>query len=165
MQIELSRRHLPVSASVIAAVMGPIAATASPGRDPVFVTIETHRQAMRNSAAANAAAEALAGSDGEGEDSPECIAANTRRYEAWEAEDAALIEFLTTEPTTIAGILAALDHASSPQNPDERRIERFAAPVLFAATCTQDMELVAAGAKFPAMIAASLRKLQVEVHS
>jgi hypothetical protein len=112
---------------------------------------------MRNSAAANEAAEALAGCDGE--DSSECIAANTRRYEAWEAEDTALFAFLTTEPTTIAGVLAALDHASSPQYPDEKLIEKFPAPVLFAATCTQDAEMVGAGAKFPAMIAAALRKL------
>jgi hypothetical protein len=116
-QIELSRRRLLASAPVVAAVIAPIATTAAPGQDPVFGLIETHLQAMRRSAAANDAAEALAGCDGEGEDSPECIAANTRRYEAWSAEDAALFDFLTTEPTTIAGILAASTMLHRPSIP------------------------------------------------
>jgi hypothetical protein len=158
-QIELSRPRLLASDPVVAAAMAPIAATLAQGGDPVFTLIETHLQAMRNSTAANDAAEALAGREGEEEGSPEWIAANTRRYSAWQAEDIALFEFLTSEPTTIAGALAALDHASSPQYPDEGLVEKFAAPVLFAATNTQDPQLVGAGAQFPAMIAGVLRKL------
>ncbi len=115
---------------------------------------------MRASAAANETAETLAGHDGEAEDSPEWIAANIKRYTAWQVEDVALFEFLTTPPTTIAGTLAALDYASSPQYPDEGLVERFPAPVLFAAhTNTQDVALAGAAAQFPAMIATTLRKL------
>jgi hypothetical protein len=44
-------------------------------------------------------------------------------------------------------------------------VEKFAAPVLFAATCTQDVAMVGAGAAFPAMIAAALRELLPEVRS
>jgi hypothetical protein len=165
-QIVLSRRRVSANAAVVAAMTTPgAAASLDKQKDAVFVLIDAHLQAMRDSAAATEAAEALAGCDGEGEDSPECIAANTRRYEAWEAEDSALFAFLTTAPITIAGALAALDHASSPQYPDEKLVEKFAAPVLFAATCTQDADMVGAGARFPAMIAAALRKLLVEVQS
>jgi hypothetical protein len=157
-QIELAHLRLPPPAPVIAA------AIASLERDPVFALIEAHRQAMRDSTAANEAAEALAANKGEEDDSPEWIAANTARYSAWQAEDIALFEFLTTQPTTIAGALAALDHASSPQYPDIDVVEKFAAPVLFAATCTQDVAMVGAGAAFPTMLAAALRKL-LEVRS
>jgi hypothetical protein len=161
-QIELSR--LLAAAPIIAPAMGP---AASPDRrgDPVFALIEMHLQAMRDSTPANEAAEALAGREGEEDGSPEWIAANTKRYSAWQTEDIALFEFLTTAPTTIAGVLAALDHASSPQHPDIDMVEKFAAPVLFAATCTQHVAMVGAGAAFPAMIAAALRKLLPEVRS
>jgi hypothetical protein len=148
-QVEFSSPRFP---PVVTAALGG-------DGDPVFRLIEAHRQAMRTSAVANEAAESLAGTDGTGEESPEWMAANIRRYEAWEAEDAALLEFLTTGPTTRAGALAALDHASSPHYPDGELAEKFAAPVLFAATSTQDVNLVGAAAHFPAMIADALRKL------
>lgn len=140
-------------------------ATSAGDADPVFALIAAHLNAMRASATANEAAEALAGSHGEEDGSPEWIAANTARYSAWQAEDVALLEFLTTEPTTIAGVLAALEHASSPQYPEIDLVEKFPAPVLFAATCTSDVAMVGAGAAFPAMIAAALRKLLPEVRS
>jgi hypothetical protein len=163
MQHQIEFSQFLTSASIIVAPPPPTASIMSAGEDPVFRLIEAHLQAMRDSTAANEAAEALAGSKGEEDDSPEWISANTARYSAWQVEDVALIEFLTTAPTTIPGALAALDHASSPQYPDIDMVEKFPSPVLFGATCTQDVAMVGAGARFPAMIATALRKLMPEV--
>jgi hypothetical protein len=57
----------------------------------------------------------------------------------------------------IASVFAALVHVSSPQYPDINMVEKFAAPVLFAAKCTKVVAMVEAGAAFSAMIATAPR--------
>jgi hypothetical protein len=70
--------------------------------DPVFEAIEAHRQALRNIKVAFAP-------DADDEYAME---------DAVEAEQETLLDFLYTEPTTIAGALAALEFASSLAGPD-----------------------------------------------
>jgi hypothetical protein len=124
----VSRAQMVAAAAVV--TPGTAAALSAPdsGDDPVFAAIERHRQATQVWLAAlddanapdtiNIAAEA--GSD----------AALDHVYEAF-------LAWLTTPPTTMAGAIATLEHAS--RHPYE-----------------------AAGEAFPAMIAQALRKIATD---
>ena len=129
----LSRR-LRLASPPIAA-MTPAAALAA-AEDPVFAAIARHREAERAlSAALRDAAH----------DEP-TVAALDRAHEA-------LVDWLTTSPTTMAGVLATLDYAASPLGgqPGDRTvlsdvwdsIERLERPAR----------------QFPALVAAALRML------
>jgi hypothetical protein len=71
--------------------------------------------------------------------------------------DDAVFDFLTTVPVTMAGVLAALDHAASPIWPNEKGSNT---DTVLSDTATAGDELVEAVEQFPAMIAATLRKLK-----
>jgi hypothetical protein len=121
--------------------------------DPVFAAIERHRQAMQD---AKKAIEPIAGAaEIDFDDHIALIAAN-------EVERDALLEFLLTEPATIAGVLAALEFASSPIYPDTHEI--CPAPVLAPAFASGHFDLAQASADWPAMIARHVRRL-IETHA
>ena len=91
---------------------------------------------------------------------PEWIATEIAARDACADEDDALFELLTTEPTTLAGAIAALEYVASPKYPDNRR--RKVNPceiILIDASHSFDEELKEAAAQYPALIAAGLRKL------
>jgi hypothetical protein len=98
--------------------------------DPVFAAIERHRQAMRTRPAEH------------DDDARDRLLA---------AEGDAFVEWLTTPPTTMAGVIATLDHAAA--NYSDGFDSYY---------CRGDGDLsdvVAAGEQFPAMIAAALRQI------
>jgi hypothetical protein len=129
----LSRRLRLASQST--AAMTPAAALAAT-EDPVFAAIARHREAERALAAA-------LHDDAYGQ---AAIAALDRAHDA-------LVDWLTTSPTTMAGVLATLDYAASPLGgePGDRTVlsdvwdsaEWLERPVR----------------QFPALVAAALRKL------
>ena len=146
----MSRRKLLTSMPAAAAALAPATATAlgrmpADGADPIFAAIEVHKKAMQALSAAYSA-------QGETEeDSPEIDDANDRHEDA-------LFDFLTTAPVTLAGAIAALDYAASPMFPDQKGANNRETLQL-AATMAGDKDFVEVGAQFPAMIAATLRKL------
>jgi hypothetical protein len=104
----VSRRHMLASIPAAAMVPAVVQANAAPAplfatTDPVFAAIERHRQA------AQAWLKALddAGSRAE-EDAANAMLGHV---------DDALVDWLTTQPTTIQGVIATLEHAS--RRPDD----------------------------------------------
>jgi hypothetical protein len=134
----VSRRQM--LASVPAAdALSPTTAEAS---DPVFAAIRRHRQAVQSRIPEHD--EDAAG-------------------KLLDAESDALLVWLTTPPTTMAGVLATLDHASARQpwpacwRPDDHD---GCTNLLESADC--DHEWFAAIEQFPAMIATALRQIMAE---
>ena len=111
--------------------------------DPVFTAIERHRQAVQAWLAA-------------------CDAASVRYDPAAEAiVDAAsdrvgdaLIDWLTTQPTTIAGVLATLKYAASPSPRDDERSVLSDYNLPLGQSSGYDLVM-----QFPAMIAAALHQI------
>jgi hypothetical protein len=117
--------------------------------DPVFAAIEAHKQALDvHRKAIKPIATAIGPIDPDDEDA---------LSEANVAERKTLLDFLLTEPTTIAGAFAALEFASSPVYPDTHDI--CPAPVLALAFVCGYFDLAAASADWPAMIARNIRRL------
>jgi hypothetical protein len=139
----LSRRRLLASVPAVAAAMAPVAASALGGLptrdDPVFAAIEAHQ------VAANAFGDAVTDEELDA---------------TCDGESDALFELLTTKPTTVAGALAALEYASSPIWPRSKNADKDMRGRVLANSilrCAEDIQ--EAGARYPAMIAAALRKL------
>jgi hypothetical protein len=178
----LSRRRLLAGVPAVAAVGVPSVASAlgglAEGSDPIFALIEQHKQGMRALSAAYRQHSELEKTipmaqrswtytawdpePPEGcTDPPEWIAAEIAARDACADEDDMLFELLTTEPATLAGAIAALEYASSPTYPDNRKGGKVnpCEIILIDATNSFDEELKEAAAQFPALIAATLRKL------
>jgi hypothetical protein len=117
-------------------------------KDPVFAAIEAHLQALQ-------AVEKAFARD---HDNPVAM------EEATEAEQESLLDFLYTEPTTIAGALAALEFASSPAHPGADHTTVHDKPVLAAVFESKDSDLNDACAAWPAMIGRNVRRL-IETHA
>jgi hypothetical protein len=121
--------------------------------DPVFAAIEAHKQAMAD---VQVKVEPIAKVVEPDPDNEDAFA------EACDNERETLLEFLLTEPTTIAGALAALEFASSPMFP--KLHDRCPCPVLAPAFVNGDGDLARASACWPAMIARHVRRL-IETHA
>jgi len=157
----LTRRRLLASVPAVAAIAAPATATALGGLpavvgdDPIFAVIESHHDAMKSSTAAYHAQSDMEES-GAQEGSAEWEAAEATVYNAGSRHNQAQLDFLTTAPATMAGILASLDHAASPMFPYEKG---ESVTVQQDALCARCEELVNAAEQFPAMISGALRKL------
>lgn len=111
--------------------------------DPVFAAIERHRQAAQAWRAAVDAASA------DGYDR----AAEAARDAAYDHVGDAFDDWVTTRPTTMAGVIATLEYAASPSPLDDDRT------VLTYWVLPLDGRPDFEPEKFPAMIAAALRQL------
>jgi hypothetical protein len=108
--------------------------------DPMFAAIERHRTAMQALAAAHEPPDALI-------------------EQLSGAEQDALLAWLTTPPTTMAGVVASLAYAS--YRPPDNEYANLAESAQY---CRGDgdsdpNDILTAGEQFPAMIAAVLRKI------
>jgi hypothetical protein len=163
MKTNLSRRRLLASMPAVAAAGVPSVATALGGlaadSDPIFAAIEAHHDAMKSLTAAYNAQDDMEES-GAQKGSAEWAAAETTVYNANSRHNQAQLDFLTTAPTTMAGILASLDHAASSMFPYEEGESLTVQQNALCAGCEGE-ELVVAAEQFPAKIAATLRKLLV----
>jgi hypothetical protein len=117
--------------------------------DPVFAAIERHRQAAQTLSAAHEPPDALL----------EQLSA---------AEEDAFLTWLTTPPTTLAGVIATLEYASrrtceaaAYANLAEIPYANLAESAQYCRGDGEDdpSDIVAAGEQFPAMIAAALRQI------
>jgi hypothetical protein len=112
MKTNQSRRALLAGApvAVAAALAGSTVTNANAGEvDPIFAAIEAHRTAVL---AVNAADDVTCKMRGSG---PDWDAASQASSEANDDEMDALRDVLSCPPTTIAGVLALLDHLGQPQ--------------------------------------------------
>jgi hypothetical protein len=176
----VSRRTVLAGVPAVAAAAVPTAAlSAIPAieDDPTFALIEEHKEAMRTLSAAyrehsrvekaiplvqrSWAYTAWNPEPPEGcTDPPEWIATEIATRDACRDEDDVLFELLTTEPTTLAGAIAALEYVASPKYPDNRQHKINPIEIILVdAGHSFDEELKEAAAQFPALIAAALRKL------
>jgi hypothetical protein len=108
--------------------------------DPVFAAIKRHRQAVQ--------AWQVAPSETHEDDkiSNQLLSVERAAWCAW----------LTTPPTTRAGVIATLEHASQQPYPDDLD-DHVPTNLAEAAECLGDAQT--AGEAFPQMIATALRKL------
>jgi hypothetical protein len=142
----LSRRRLLADVPAVAAVGVPSVATAlgglATGDDPVFAAIEAHRATIRAFTAAFPPGYW---------NTPEYIAAEPEIENANELDEDAEAAFLTTQPTTLAGILASLEHAAEDTGGDGTILDS-------ASRCNRE-DVSDAAEAYLAMIAAAMRKL------
>jgi hypothetical protein len=112
------------------------AMTPAATEDPVFAAITQHREAERAFSAA------LRDNAYDGA----AVAALGRAHDA-------LVDWLTTSPTTMAGVLATLDYAASPLSgePSDRTV--------LSDVWDSVERLERPARQFPALVAAALRKL------
>jgi hypothetical protein len=156
----LSRRRLLASVPAVAAAGVPSVATALGGLaagatiDPIFGLIAAQRETMRALSAAFRKQ-----SDMEEADSDEGW--NEGKVDVDDAHDRdcdALVVVLTTQPTTLAGVAALLEHCGLPRFPDEKGASRNDSILRDASLCFQK-DVVDAAKDFLPTIAATLRKL------
>jgi hypothetical protein len=123
--------------------------------DPIFAKIEAHRAAVK----AYLSAAALAGSLVD--DTPEWRAASVVEQTTIEQERAAFIDVLTSDPTTLAGAVALLDHGGQDHFLGEAPDAPYGQAALFTRV---DMKgpLAEAIDRFPARLAGTLRDLICE---
>jgi hypothetical protein len=121
--------------------------------DPVFAAIEAHKHAMEEVRVKAVPVTRLVVPDPDDEEA---------LSEACDNERETLLDFLLTEPTTIAGALAALEFASSPIFPETEGV--VPPPVLAPAFTSGDTDLIDVAAEWPAMIARHVRRL-IETHA
>jgi hypothetical protein len=150
MKTTVSRRA--VMAGIPAAAIMPAATQAngahaphSTTTDPVFAAIERHRQAVQ----------AWQASMGEAHDADKI----SNQLLAMERD--AFREWLTTPPTTLAGVIATLEHASRrpyPHDPDYPD-DYIHTNLIETAEYLPGGDVLEAGEQFPAMIATALRKI------
>jgi hypothetical protein len=133
----ISRRQALASIPAVAMTTAMASHDAQAADDPVFAAIERHREALRALSTAQDDANAVFD-----------WTAEAARDAAYDRANDALIDWLKTAPTTMAGVLATLDYAASAIDDDRT--------VLSDMQGGPDFELVQ---QFPAMIAAALRKL------
>jgi hypothetical protein len=145
MKTTVSRRAM--MAGIPAAAMMPAAAQAISTYvtdDPVFAAIARHRQAMQAVLSAH--------------EPPEAILTQLSR-----AEVDAFLTWLTTPPTTLAGVIATLEYAShqpyvSRHHPNDHVYTNLAESAQYIPDDEGDPDnILKAGEQFPAMIAAALR--------
>ena len=137
-----------------AAAMTSGEALAAPDNDPVFAAIARHREAERAWSAALRA-----------------VVYNETEINALDrAADDAFLDWLTTMPTTMAGVLATLDYASfslggeggdrTVLSDTRDSVERFPATIAAALRKWDSVARLEQPARqFPALIAAALRRL------
>jgi hypothetical protein len=183
----LTRRKVFASLPAAAAAMAPAAATALSGLatgtagDPIFAVLAEHREAMRaESVAYRAQADAeetipltlrswsyRAGDEGLPAgctDPPEWIAAEMGVVNACNRARDAELAVLLTPPTTLAGVVALLDHVGLPNFPDEDGSDGNDTILENASLCFRD-DIKDAATDFLPMIVDTLRELLSEAQS
>ena len=143
MKVTVSRRHM-LAAAVTTTPIAALAANAAhtprlAAADPVFVAIERHRQAIQARLAEH-----------DDDTGMQLLAAETDAFLAW----------LTTPRTTLAGVIATLNHASRRSDEDGNGDHVYTH--LAEAAQYIGSDVLAAGERFPAMIAATLRQIATE---
>jgi hypothetical protein len=140
----VSRRHVLASVpAVTAALSGPPASAAGAAYDPVFAAIEKHRQAAQAISKAHEPSDALV---------TQLSGAEVEAFLAW----------LTTPPTTLAGVIATLEHASRrayAEGNGSHVYTNLAESALYDPDDGDPDDILKAGEQFPAMVAAALRKI------
>jgi len=148
MKATVSRRAM--MAGIPAAAMIPASAQAngahaphSATTDPVFAAIKKHRQAAQALSTAH--------------EPPDALLAQLSS-----AEVDALLTWLTTPPTTLAGVIATLEHAARRSDEDgngSHVYTHLSEAALFDPSDGDPDGILKAGERFPAMIAAALRQI------
>jgi hypothetical protein len=142
--------------------------------DPAFAAIAAHHQAMRHETATGRAVDrvldALPGDRAtwhfmhspdrrtpphDCADAPEWIKVQQDMSDAYARRYDAVVGLLTTEPTTIAGAVALLEHVGSPEFP----WEGAHTPILFAVVGRIDERIAPAAHAFTSRLAAAMRRL------
>jgi hypothetical protein len=134
------------STLVAADATTPIAAPATSAAevsDPIFVAIEAHRRAL-----------------GRRNETIEEICAAEERHkveerEAWYSYEKVVIALLTTKPTTMAGLIAAMSYVALPECSGPGVCET----ILDGARLSSNREAAAAAERFPALSAEALREI------
>jgi hypothetical protein len=111
--------------------------------DPIFAAIEAHRRALGRR---NEIIEAI------------CAAEERHKveeHEAWHSYEDAAIALLTTRPTTIAGLIAAMSYVALPECSGPGLCET----ILDGARLSSNREAAAAAERFPALGAEALREI------
>jgi hypothetical protein len=134
------------STFVAADTATPITAPATSGAeapDPILAAIEAHRRTL-----------------GRRNEMIEEICAAEERHkveerEAWYSYEKAVIALLTTKPTTMAGIIAAMSYVALPECSGPGCAET----ILDGARLSSNREAAAAAERFPALSADALREI------
>jgi hypothetical protein len=162
-----SRRALLAGAPAAAAALATGAAadalavaTGKPTEvEPIFSIIAEHQAALESYLAASAAESELF------DDTPEWIVAHAAAESAWDREVVARKAVFTTDPTTVAGILALLEHVSQHEflkDKDEQYLRKYPNErglTILSALGEYDNEWRWIGKKFPLRIATALRNI------
>src|SRR5690242_14489101 len=109
--------------------------------DPMFIAIEAHKCALDRR---NRIIEEICTAE-ERLKSEEC--------EAWHCYEKAVVALLTTKPTTMAGVIAAMSYVALPESPGPGVCET----ILDGARLSSNQEAAAAAEHFPALSAEALR--------
>jgi hypothetical protein len=140
----VSRRQMLATMPAAAATMTGGAATAGASADdPVFAAVERHRQAIQ--------ARLLALRT----DQPDDIS-----NQLLSAEGDAFLAWLQTPPTTLAGVVATLEHAS--RRPSDNLLLGDHTYAHLAESAQYFGNIRKAGEQFPAMVAAALHQIMAE---
>jgi hypothetical protein len=125
----------------------PASAEGAPAGDPTFAAIERHREAAQALSAAH--------------DPPEALLDELSR-----TEENALLAWLTTPPTTLAGVIATLEYASHrpyvSDYPNDHVYTNLAESAQYDPGSGNGHNVLAAGEQFPAMIATALSQILAE---
>lgn len=124
----------------------PLAAPAIPrteNSDRIFTAIEEHREALDRR---NRIIEEICTAE-ERLKAEEC--------EAWHSYEKAVVALLTTKPTTMAGIIAAMSYVALPESSGPGVCET----ILDGARLSSNQEAAAAAEHFPALSAEALREI------
>jgi hypothetical protein len=114
--------------------------------DPIFAAIEAHKRALGRR---NEIIEAM------------CAAEERHKIEerkAWHSYEDAAIALLTTEPTTMAGVIALMSYVALPECAGPGACET----ILDGARLSSNREAAAAAEQFPALSAEALREITGE---
>jgi hypothetical protein len=144
--------------------------------DPAFAAIAAHHQAMRHETATGRAVDRVLEALPEDRttwhfmdspdrrtpphdcaDAPEWIKVQQDMSDAYARRYDAVVGLLTTEPTTIAGAVALLEHVGSPEFPWDEGDSHT--PILFAVVGRIDERIAPAAHAFPSRLAAVIRRL------
>lgn len=114
--------------------------------DPIFAAIDVHRRALGRR---NETVEEIC-------DAEERLKAEER--EAWQSYEEAVIALLTTKPSTMAGVIAAMSYVALPESEGPGVCET----ILDGARLSSNREAAAAAEHFPELGAAALREITGE---
>ncbi len=129
----------------------PVAAAAT--ADPIFAVLAEHRAAMKAYLSAAAVSARLV------DDTPEWTAAWAVTQAAIKREHATLLAVLTTQPTTIVGAVALLEHVGQDQFLGEAEDGGGPETLLTVWTEGEECEFTKATREFPGRLAATMRSL------